>query len=172
MPTVDTDLLRAGMNIQNVTRQLGFGNDWSRLAGLSILDLGCGSRLTPRYLNPDGWPPFFCLLASNLGAHVTGIDLHAADKQDAKVYTHIRADLVAAVHTDSLENIGLPTGSFHVVHAGLLTSTDPPSGDFIAALEKHHLSEQQFKDELLGSLSRLLVPGGVWVENGDYKQMK
>lgn len=163
----NTDLMLAVFGIKKVADILGYSDDWNKLRGVSILELGCGSRKTPRFLHPEGWPPYFCHLASNLGALVTGIELYPAAAQDAQVYRHIQSDLVRAVHTDAIEQLGLRDHTFDVVHSHFFTSTTPPSGDLSDTLKKQNISEHQFRNELGVAVRRWLKPTGVWIEEGD-----
>lgn len=153
------DILTFALQIDAIMEVKTGKNDWSGLAGATVLDLGCGSAYTPRTMHYEGWPPYFAKLCASNGATVYGIDLHDADEFDAQQYIHITTDLVPWVVGEGLGAIPEIAGlRFDIIFSHLL---DPGSRDLARVLEKHRIRYAVFRAKLEQQAKALLTPGGI-----------
>lgn len=85
---IDYDLLgRAGL-LQNLTELL-YVTDGA-IAGINVLDLGCGSTEQKDYFS-ENWLPYMTEMLTRMGANVTGVDYRPNPRA---TYTHRTIDLV------------------------------------------------------------------------------
>lgn len=155
------DLTRAAHGIHNLLYYYYGTSDWGRVKEWRVLDLGCGSRKTPRSRNWSGWPPYFCLLCGVNGAETYGIDLYPADKNDAQHYSHIVADLVSTIQHDGLPNLPQLSGRlFNIIHSSFLTGSSI-SYHLEEKLQHARLAPAIFDEKLLEQTANLLVENGI-----------
>jgi SAM-dependent methyltransferase len=86
-----------------------------------ILDIACGSE-EQEFTGSQIWYPAMLLLASQEGAHGTGIDLHAFE-QAKGLYQHIQADLIPYL----LEGLSLET----LINSAAISTDHAPPFDII-----------------------------------------
>lgn len=140
-------------------------DDLSRLKGVRLLDIGCGSRSTyePREKGDSyafrQFEPWICRWFAECGSEVLGIDLHA---QEGERFRWIRRDLSK---NGALKD--LPSEKFDcVVSCGFL--------NFFGELDNKRSSptllamttlgqRRSMEKELLAEISRLLREGGSFI---------
>lgn len=159
MSVNDSGLLLAALDLDRVVESLYGKLNWGFLRGKTLLDLGCGSRLTPRRYHPFGWPPYFCLLAAAKGARAYGIDYYPAAPEDRGLYYNVQADLVNYVVNKHLGEIPEIRGaSFDAIHSLFLTLEGNNTLDWRCAV--YGISLIQFRDLLKFQAGELLKLGG------------
>lgn len=163
---VDDALLRAGLSINDAAKALGIV-EWRDFSGLSIVDLGCGSRLLPKSRRDGGWVPYYCLLMVSLDATVKGVDIVPADIRDATHYEHITDNLVLRLKKDGDLSSIIPPSSANVVNTNMLAQLKPVSANLRESLDREKLSLEWFRNQLGNAIIESLAPGGVWVNDLD-----
>lgn len=155
----DAGLFLAAADLDRVVESLYGKLNWGLLREKTLLDLGCGSRLTPRRHHPFGWPPYFCLLAVAKGALAYGIDYYPAAPEDRGLYYHVQADLVNYVVNKHLGEIPEIKGVlFDAIHSCFLTLEGNDILD--RRCDVYGISLIQFRDLLKFQAGELLKPGG------------
>ena len=105
------------------------------------------------------WPPYFCILAAQHGAQVTGADLHPAHPAHALHYKHIVADLVPIIYEEKLDKLpGLEGVEFDVITASGLFS----SHEFLRSLINSRHDSNEIIRRLQVQAMELLKPGGIY----------
>lgn len=153
--TEDSDLIRAAGLVNNLLYYFTGRTEWSELAGLDILDLGCGSEMTPRIDRHQGWPPYFSRLCAACGASVVGIDLYPSLRGDKEKYCHIVADLVPLVVSGGLTEL-LSGRRFDGVNLSSLGGQD-----WWNSLTATGKNETSFKSALIRQAPIILKEDGV-----------
>lgn len=165
---VDDGLLRAGLSINDAARALGIV-EWRDFRGLSVIDLGCGSRLVHRSGKIEGWPPYYCLLMANLDAIVKGVDIVPADIQDVSYYDHVIDNLVLRLKSEGDLSSIIAQSSVNVVNTNMLAQLKPVSANLRETLERERLNVEWFSSQLEIAIMQMLVNGGVWINDLETK---
>lgn len=165
---LDDGLLRAGLSINDAAKALGI-SEWKDFRGLTVVDLGCGSRLVPRLGRDGGWPPYYCLLMANLGAVVNGLDISPPDDKDASIYTHTTVNLVSRLKIESSLSTIITPNSVNVVNTNMLSQLQPVSANLRTTLAQENITLDWFDNKLSSAIMTILVKSGVWVNDLETK---
>ncbi len=157
----NSDLIISARLITGCLQILKRPKRWAEgLAGLRILDLGCGSEKAVRNLDWFGWTPFFCRIAAVKGAQVTGVDIFSSILGDQELYQHLTMDLFQSVSAQRLaEDLGQT--HFDIVIMQRLAGTYPHP-DHLRQLEALGLTGGEFDSLLFPQVLQVTKEGGIF----------
>lgn len=152
-------LTSASKDINGILTLLSGNSGWNQLNGMKVLDLACGTEFDT-YGRP-GYFPYFARLCAQNGAQVIGVDIGYPSENDAKLFTHLQADIATRVKKGTLVNLpDLAGQEFDIVHSRKFACLSPDP-ILEKMLKRWNMDTGEFRRLLIDQAKGFLRPGGV-----------